>query len=96
MMVLVTYDVSTINAAGRKRLQQVAKCCLNYGQRVQNSVFECIVTTENWVQFRHELVSLIEPKSDSLRFYFLGRKWRERIEHVGANPSIDLEGPLIV
>lgn len=95
-MVLVTYDVSTVDSAGRKRLNQVAKCCLNYGQRVQNSVFECVVTTENWVSLRHELVSLIDPKVDSLRFYFLGGKWKDRMEHVGAKPSIDLDGPLII
>ncbi len=96
MMVLVTYDVSTVDAAGRKRLNRVAKCCLNYGQRVQNSVFECLVTTEDWIVLRHQLVGLIDPSTDSLRFYFLGGKWRERFEHVGAKPSIDLEGPLII
>lgn len=96
MLVLVTYDVSTVEKSGQRRLNKVAKVCLNYGQRVQNSVFECLITTEQWVRLRHELVELIDPQQDSLRFYFLGRHWRERVEHVGAKPSLDLDGPLII
>ncbi len=96
MLVLVTYDVSTADKAGQRRLQQVAKCCLNYGQRVQYSVFECLVTTEQWAEFRYQLVSIIDKESDSLRFYFLGRNWRERVEHIGSKKSIDLDGPLII
>ncbi len=96
MLVLVTYDVATRDKAGQRRLQQVAKCCLNYGQRVQYSVFECLVTTEQWAIFRHQLVGLIDQGTDSLRFYFLGPNWRERVEHVGSKSSIDLDGPLII
>lgn len=96
MLVLVTYDVSTVEKSGRRRLQQVAKTCLNHGQRVQHSVFECLVTTEQWTRFRQQLVGIIDQDSDSLRFYFLGRNWHERVEHVGAKPSLDLEGPLII
>ena len=96
MMVLVAYDVSTSDSGGRRRLSRVAKTCLNYGQRVQHSVFECIVTPEQWTQFRRTLIEEIEPTNDSLRFYFLGSHWQEKVEHVGAKPSIDLEGPLII
>lgn len=96
MFVLVTYDVSTMEKSGQRRLQRVAKKCLNYGQRVQKSVFECILTPEQFLEMRHELVGLIDKETDSLRFYQLGREWRERVEHVGANPTIDLEGPLII
>ncbi len=96
MLVLVTYDVATGDRAGRKRLGKVAKVCLNYGQRVQNSVFECLITTEQLSSFRHELVKLIDPSQDSLRFYFLGREWHGKVEHVGAKPSVDLDGPLII
>jgi CRISPR-associated protein Cas2 len=96
MLVLVTYDVATSDKAGQRRLQQVAKCCLNHGQRVQYSVFECLVTTEQWAAFRHQLVSLIDQDVDSLRFYFLGNDWHERVEHVGSKSSVDLDGPLII
>ncbi|RMH19607.1 MAG: CRISPR-associated endonuclease Cas2 [Acidobacteria bacterium] len=95
MMVLVSYDVSTKTAAGRRRLRQVAKACQDYGQRVQNSVFECLVDPEQWARLRLRLLELYEPEEDSLRFYFLGRNWRRRIEHQGAKPNLDLEGPLI-
>ncbi len=96
MMVLVTYDVSTKTPAGQRRLARVAKTCLDYGQRVQNSVFECSVTPDQWVTLRAKLIELIEPEEDSLRFYFLGNNWRHRVEHVGAKPSLDLEGPLLI
>ncbi|MEJ2710288.1 MAG: CRISPR-associated endonuclease Cas2 [Anaerolineales bacterium] len=95
MMVLITYDVNTETAAGRKRLRKVAKQCQNYGQRVQNSVFECLVNAAQMKQLKHQLTALIDPDKDSLRFYYLGNEWRNRVEHVGAKPSIDLEGPLI-
>lgn len=95
MMVLITYDVNTETTAGRKRLRKVAKQCQNYGQRVQNSVFECLVNAAQMKQLKHQLTGLIDPDEDSLRFYYLGNEWRNRIEHVGAKPSIDLEGPLI-
>ena len=95
MMVLITYDVDTTSAAGRKRLRVLAKQCQNYGQRVQNSVFECVVDAAQLRQLRQRLVGGINPEKDSLRFYFLGNEWRNRVEHVGAKPSLDLEGPLI-
>ncbi len=95
MLVLVTYDVSTKTRAGRRRLHRAAKVCLDFGQRVQNSVFECQVDPTQWARLKLKLLDLMEPGEDSLRFYFLGRNWRGRVEHHGAKPSIDLEGPLI-
>jgi CRISPR-associated protein Cas2 len=96
MVVLVTYDVSTTTKAGRRRLQRVAKACLDYGQRVQNSVFECQLDSETWARLKLRLLDEYDPEEDSLRFYMLGRNWRQRIEHFGTKPSVDLEGPLIV
>jgi len=96
MMVLVSYDVATKDQAGRRRLARVAKTCLDYGQRVQYSVFECTVTPDQWVTLRGKLIDLIDPQQDSLRFYFLGSNWRHRVEHVGAKPPVDLEGPLVI
>ena len=96
MMVLVTYDVSTVTPQGRKRLTKVAKACLDYGQRVQNSVFECQVSPDQWTALRLRLMDLYNPKEDSLRFYFLGANWQPRVQHHGARPSVDLEGPLIL
>ena len=95
MMVLITYDVSTESEGGKKRLRKVAKQCTNYGQRVQNSVFECLVDAAQLRQLKHLLSELIDPEKDSLRFYYLGNEWRQRVEHVGAKVSIDLEGTLI-
>ena len=96
MMVLVTYDVNTTTAAGQKRLRKVAKVCENYGQRVQNSVFECLIDPSQLVKLKNLLVEIIELEKDSLRFYYLGKKWRKRIEHIGAKGTVDLEGELIV
>lgn len=96
MMVLVSYDVATTSRTGARRLRRVAKICKNHGQRVQYSVFECIVDPAQWTQMRRQLVDEIDEKQDSLRFYFLGSNWRKRVEHVGAKESIDQEGPLIV
>lgn len=96
MFVLVSYDVSTTTAAGRRRLRRVAKVCLDYGQRVQNSVFECQVDQEKWTRLRLRLLDELNPAEDSLRFYLLGNNWRNRVEHYGTKPSLDLEGPLIV
>jgi CRISPR-associated protein Cas2 len=96
MMVLVSYDVATSDPTGPRRLRRVAKICTNHGQRVQFSVFECIVDPAQWVAMRQQLVSVIDEAQDSLRFYFLGANWRPRIEHVGAKKSIDQEGPLIL
>lgn len=96
MMVLITYDVNTETDAGKRRLRRVAKKCQDYGQRVQNSVFECIVEPALFTQLKHALAEIIDPEKDSLRYYFLGDEWRKRVEHVGAKPSLDLEGALIV
>ncbi|NIA16407.1 MAG: CRISPR-associated endonuclease Cas2 [Nitrospiraceae bacterium] len=96
MMVLVAYDVSTETHEGRRRLRHTAKTCQNYGQRVQNSVFECLVDPAQWAELRQRLVEIINEEQDSLRFYFLGKNWRGRVEHVGAKESYDPEGPLIV
>ena len=95
-MVLVSYDVSTIDLAGRRRLRHVAKTCLNYGIRVQNSVFECNVDQAQWTKLRARLFDIFDPESDSLRFYFLGNNYQGRIEHRGAKPTIDVEDPLIL
>lgn len=93
---LVSYDVSTSSAAGRRRLRRVAKTCLNYGQRVQNSVFECIVDPAQWAELRQRLLDEYDSEEDSLRFYFLGKNWRRRMEHRGAKKTLDPGGPLIV
>lgn len=95
MMVLVTYDVNTKTAAGEKRLRKVAKHCQNYGQRVQNSVFECLIDAGQARQLKQLLIETIDPEKDSLRFYYLGNKWHKRVEHIGAKAGIDLEGTLI-
>ena len=96
MMVLVTYDVSTTTVGGSRRLRQVAKACRDFGQRVQLSVFEIEVDPAQWTRLRARLEGVIDKKTDSLRFYFLGANWERRIEHVGAKPAADLGGPLIV
>jgi CRISPR-associated protein Cas2 len=95
MLVLVTYDVNTEKAEGRRRLRRVAKACSNRGQRVQFSVFECLLDPAQWTELRDKLSKEIDPEQDSLRFYFLGANWKHRVEHVGAKPSYDPEGPLI-
>jgi CRISPR-associated protein Cas2 len=95
MMVLVTYDVSVEKPEGRRRLRRVAKTCEDYGQRVQNSVFECLVDPALWVSLKTRLESEINPEQDSLRYYFLGSNWQRRVEHVGAKATYDPEGPLI-
>lgn len=96
MMVLITYDVNVETPEGRRRLRRVAKICVNHGQRVQNSVFECKVDPAMLVKLRALLESEIDPSLDSLRFYNLGKNWQGRVEHVGAKSSYDPEGPLIV
>ena len=95
MMVLITYDVNTETEAGKKRLNKVAKQCQNYGQRVQNSVFECLVDTARLKQLQACLEAIIDPQKDSLRYYYLGNDWKKNIRHVGAKPTLDLEGTLI-
>ncbi len=96
MMVLVSYDVSTKTPAGRKRLRRVAKTCLDFGQRVQNSVFECIVDPTQWTQLRLLLLGIINDKEDSLRVYYLGSSWKGKIEHYGTKAVPDLDEPLLV
>ncbi len=95
MMVLITYDVETASKSGQKRLRKVSRLCQSYGQRVQSSVFECLVDAALMRQLKHRLVELIDQEKDSLRFYYLGNEWQSRVEHVGAKPSMDLEGALI-
>lgn len=95
MLVLVSYDVS-IDKGGQRRLRRVAKACKDYGQRVQYSVFECIVDPAQWAVLRQRLMDEIDPKLDSLRFYFLGSNWKRRVEHIGAKETVDQDGPLIV
>ncbi|MFD2334447.1 CRISPR-associated endonuclease Cas2 [Cohnella sp. GCM10020058] len=96
MMVLVTYDVETMTPDGKRRLRQVAKYCLSYGQRVQNSVFECLVDPMQFKQLKAKLEDTIDPDKDSLRYYMLGSNWKHRVEHVGAKKSYDPEGLLLL
>ncbi len=96
MLVLITYDVATQDAAGRSRLRKVAKECVNYGQRVQNSVFECILDASQLLIVKDRLVSLINEKEDSLRFYYLGNKYQTKVEHFGIKISYDAEGTLMI
>ena len=96
MLILVTYDVSTVEAAGRKRLRRVARACQDYGTRVQKSVFECQVGQQEWTQLRHRLLQEMNPKEDSLRFYYLDEKAAGRTEHHGVNQPVDLTEPLIL
>jgi len=96
MLILVTYDVNTETAQGRKRLRLVAKACVDFGQRVQNSVFECKLDPSQFTLLKHKLACIIDPQLDSLRFYNLGDKYHSRIEHIGAKPNYDAEGVLIL
>ena len=96
MMTLVSYDVSTVDAAGRKRLRKVAKECVNYGQRVQNSVFEVDVDYGTFLKLKDRLMKIIDEDQDSLRFYYLGNNWKRRVEHIGAKETYDPEGSLIL
>ncbi len=95
MMVLVSYDVSTADPGGARRLRRLARACLDYGQRVQFSVFEIEVDSAQWTILKARLMETIDPVQDSLRFYYLGRQWRSKVEHVGAKPVLDLDGPLV-
>ncbi|KUP06360.1 CRISPR-associated protein Cas2 [Bacillus coahuilensis m2-6] len=95
MLVLITYDVSTLTSEGRRRLRKVSKTCQNYGQRVQNSVFECIVDSTQYTSLKLELSEIIDENKDSLRFYQLGNNYKHRVEHLGIKESLDLEGPII-
>lgn len=96
MMVVVAYDVSTESDAGRKRLRRVAKVCEDKGQRVQNSVFECLVDASQWTKLRAQLLKEADLREDSLRFYFLGDRWQDRVEQLGQKQAYDPQGPLVV
>lgn len=96
MLVLVSYDVSTRDEAGRRRLRRVARLCEDHGQRVQNSVFECLVDPAQWTKLKAALLAAADAEKDSLRFYFLGSEWKRRVEHVGAKPGYDPEAPMIL
>jgi len=96
MMVLVAYDVNTEDKAGQRRLRRLAKLCEDYGQRVQNSLYECLLDPGQWARLRQELVHEANLDKDSLRFYFLGKNWQRRVEHVGAKETYDPQGPLVV
>lgn len=96
MLVLVTYDVSTQNTAGRVRLRKVAKKCVNYGQRVQNSVFECILDASQLLLLKDQLKSLINEEEDSLRFYYLGNNYQTKVEHFGSKTTYEPEGTLMI
>lgn len=95
MLVLISYDVATTTREGRRRLRRVAKVCIDMGQRVQNSVFECLIDPTQWAILRNRLLAEINTDEDSLRVYFLGKNWRGNIEHHGTKPSLDPEGPLL-
>ena len=96
MMVLVSYDVAVTTPGGARRLRKVAKQCQNYGQRVQYSVFECIIDPAQWTVFKNKLESIIDKKTDSLRYYYLGANYKKKVEHFGAKPSIDMDAPVII
>ena len=96
MLVLITYDVNTSDAAGRGRLRRIAKECVNYGQRVQNSVFECLLDTAQCRKLQNELCKIIDPEKDSLRFYYLGKKYENKIEHFGCKQTYLPEEPMIL
>jgi CRISPR-associated protein Cas2 len=96
LLVLITYDVSTLTSAGQRRLRKVSKVCQNYGQRVQNSVFECVVDAAQYTSLKFELLEIIDEQEDSLRFYQLGNNYKKKVEHIGIKESLDLEGPLIL
>ena len=96
MLVLITYDVNVTTEKGKSRLRKVAKQCVNHGQRVQNSVFECLLDPAQFAELRHRLEDIIDPKTDSLLYYFLGANWKNRVEHIGAKASYDPEGVLMI
>lgn len=95
-MVLITYDVETVSTLGKKRLRKVAKQCINYGQRVQNSVFECLVDPAQLAELKHRLENIIDKEKDSIRYYYLGSNWKTKVDHIGVKDSYDPEGPLTI
>ncbi len=96
MMVLITYDVETVSTLGKKKLRKVAKQCVNYGQRVQNSVFECLVDPAQLAELKHRLENIIDKEKDSIRYYYLGSNWKTKVDHIGVKDSYDPEGPLTI
>jgi len=96
MFILITYDVNTETKEGRRRLQKVAKECKDFGHRVQNSVFECVITEAQFVIMRSRIESIIDKQTDSIRFYFIGNNWNRRVEHLGVETAIDVEDTLII
>lgn len=96
MMVLVSYDVSTITAAGRKRLRKVADTCLDFGLRAQNSVFECVVDPGQWVVLKNRVLKIYKPEEDSIRFYFMGSNWQRKVEHYGIKKVPDVEKDFLI
>ncbi|HQF63540.1 MAG TPA: CRISPR-associated endonuclease Cas2 [Anaerolineaceae bacterium] len=96
MMVLITYDVNTESEAGKTRLRRIARECQNYGQRVQNSVFECLIDPAQFKQLQIKLEQIMDKDKDSIRYYNLGNEWKSRVIHIGAKPALDLEGTLMV
>ena len=96
MMVLISYDVSTTDPAGKTRLRKVAKECQNHGQRVQNSVFEANLDYSSFLKLKDRLIRLIDSEKDSLRFYYLGNDWKKKVEHIGAKQTYDSEGVIII
>ena len=96
MLVLIAYDVKTNSETGQKRLRHIAKACQDYGQRVQFSIFECEVSPAQWVVLKARLIKSFDPDQDSLRFYFLGANWQQRVEHFGAKPATDFDGLLLL
>ena len=96
MQILVTYDVATSSEGGKRRLRRVAKVCLDFGQRVQNSVFECKIDSAQFVQLKSKILEIVDLENDSVRFYFLGSEWDGRVEHHGTKKSLNMDGPLII
>lgn len=96
MLVLITYDVNTQDEEGKTRLRKIARECVNYGQRVQNSVFECLLTPLDFNILKNKIEKIADPKKDSIRYYNLGKNWNRRVVHYGAKPTYDPEGPIII
>ena len=96
VLVVVSYDVSTVDRVGRRRLRQVARACTDHGERVQNSVFQCLVDPDQWVRLRARLLDIVDPETDSIRFFFLGRNWKARVEHHGVRKELGVDELLIV
>ena len=96
MLVLITYDVNVTEEVGTRRLRRVAKQCVNFGQRVQNSVFECLVDPAQFAELKYRLEEIVDPQTDSIRYYFLGNNWKNRVEHFGSKSGYDPEGLLLI